>query len=913
MIGHNDATPPALQTMPVSEPISTAAWLRLRDLFEAACALPASEHAEFVNVRASDSAELAQSLTRMLAAHALHAGQTDQAQAQVLGQVDVLQVEAHHHTEMDSGATLGAFSLISEIGRGGMGVVWKAKRNDDVAQTVAIKLLPPHRWDAQSRARFQAERDALASLEHPGIARLIDVGTYASVGQSDSFGLNVTPRRDSRGEAGKIDSLGKNVLPRQDSAPFYVMEYVEGASITDYANQHGLSTHERVRLFTQVLDAVDYAHRQLLIHRDLKPSNILVNATGQVKLIDFGIAKNLSGVAAQTQTQQRFFSPSFAAPEQLRGLANSVAVDVYQLGAVLYELLSGRPIFDFSDASAVEVERSITERVPPAPSRAAQSEKNARPRSSLDADLDAICLHCLRKEPGQRYASVAALHEDIRRTLAHRGIAIRQGQGWYRAAKFLRRNALSVGFALTVLGLVAGFGWTSWRQAQAVERERDVAVVERRNAQETVEFLISTFRSVDTFGGSDAPTTLTDYVRNSIVLLNAESAMDLAQRARLKLALAYAAQNNAELTSEFNELLSSVQQFAESTSNSNVLAEALLLEAASRASPMESWETLQKLLKLTLTDDVIKVRVDLAIIRHKSSNWLLKSDVHTPLLELKNILARNVKLAKSNRYIFGEYVFAMIKLLERTTTPDKSIAELEDLLSQHKTEFLRNTLEDAAVHESLSQLYSDVGKYDIALTRMQHSREINLKVLGAEHPQFAKDLNSIGKIYLFSGALTKSAAAFREAIAHAEKFGEQRLDAIAAISHNLAQVCRLQNDHRCAEAALARAVANGEKVWASNNPNLAIFRMEYGKHWLESEPVRAFQLFALARLALPDAPELKLYAALEQLRLGNVRSAKALALQSCAAGADVENEPEKVLAISELLKSLGPLDCFKHG
>jgi Protein kinase domain len=856
---------------------NTAAWMRLRDLFEAACALPASEQSAFVDAHTNDSPDLALSLARMLAAHAKHAGQTAQAHDQLLEQVDAAKAEAELPDSIDSGLKIGAFSLITEIGRGGMGVVWKAQRLDDVTQTVAIKILPPHRWDSASRARFQNERDALARLEHPGIARLVDAGTFRASAQADD-------------------------------APFYVMEYVEGQSITGYAKAHKLSTHQRVHLFTQVLDAVDYAHRMLLIHRDLKPSNILVNTSGQVKLIDFGIAKNLSdaGEIAHTQTQQRFFSPSFAAPEQLRGQANSVAVDVYQLGAVLYELLSDKPMFDFQDASASEVERSILERVPAAPSRAAQ----ARPRSGIDADLDAICLHCLRKEAHHRYASVAALQEDLRRVIANRAISIRQGQGWYRSAKFLRRNALSVGFAVTVLGLGAGFGWASWRQAQAVVRERDVAIVERRNAQETLAFLVKTFRSLDKFGQTKATNTLSDYVRNAIVLLRAQPSLEPAQRARLTMALAYAAQNNSELKTEFNSLLKATYRYAESTSNKDLALEALLLEAASRSSPYEAWEILQKIQNSKVTDKLLQLRVRLAVIRHKANNWQFEKDDMSPFLELQAIMATNAVDIKKDKYILSEYLLAMVKFL-KGASPEKSIVELEGILSIYNSDLSELKIENAMLHEVLGQQYSNINNAEKALMHAKVAQKINLETYGSEHPQIEKDLSSIGKIYLFSGALPQSAASFREAIAHAERFGEMRLDAIAALSLNLGKVCQLQNDTQCAEAALARAVRDGAKVWKDNNPNVAIFRLEYGKQLLTLDDApRAFKLFALARLGRPDSPELKLYAALEQLRLRNDALAKTLMLEICSLAVDIENEPARAIAVDELRKAFARPDCF---
>ena len=322
---------------------STTDWARQRELFEAVLELPGNARHSFVQAQTAGEPELAQSLVELLAAHARFAGNTEEQRQSLLELASQLTEQA------DLGTQVGPYTLVSEIGRGGMGVVWLARRNDGtLAQTVAIKLLPPHRWDASSRARFNAERQIIASLEHPGIARLLDAGEI-------------------------------------QGQPYFVMEYVEGKSITDYAAAKNLTQRERIALFQQVLDAVDYAHRQLVIHRDLKPSNILVTGTGVVKLIDFGIAKTRSIDANDTGTNQRFFSPSHAAPEQLSGKNISVGVDIYQLGTVLYELLSGVPAFDFTSSSAAQIEAAIRSQPPKAPSKH---------KASISAELDAITLHC---------------------------------------------------------------------------------------------------------------------------------------------------------------------------------------------------------------------------------------------------------------------------------------------------------------------------------------------------------------------------------------------------------------------------------------------------------------------------------------------------------------------------------------
>jgi eukaryotic-like serine/threonine-protein kinase len=463
---------------------STTGWQRQRELFEQALDLPQERWSGFVSANAGDQPELADSLQRLLAAHAKHVGHTAEVKEVLVDQASVIA------SPNQPGQRLGAYQLVEEIGRGGMGVVWKATRQDgQVQQTVAIKLLAPHRWDQQSRARFYAEREALAGLEHPGIARLIDAGEIASA------------------DSAPAGSTGAS------TQPYFAMEYIEGQSITDYAKASKLTTHERVRLFQQVLDAIDYAHRRLLIHRDLKPSNILVTASGQVKIIDFGIAKTLAspGANPSTQTQARFFSPANAAPEQLSGTANTVAVDIYQLGSVLYELIADQSMFDFGNSTPAEIEQAIQNQVPKAPS------KYRRQASGIDAELDAICLHSIRKEANQRYASVAAMQEDLFRALSHRPISIRTGQRGYRLRKFIRRHLGAVAAGVVIVSLLSVFALSTVKQNRTIRVERDRAVAEQKNAEAVTDFLVESFTQLDPVEGWTKDATVSDLLDSARV------------------------------------------------------------------------------------------------------------------------------------------------------------------------------------------------------------------------------------------------------------------------------------------------------------------------------------------------------------------------------------------------------------
>src|SRR5581483_2164231 len=336
---------------------------------------------------------------------------------------------------------------------GGMGTVYRAERVDgSVSQEVAVKFVRRELVDALTLKRFQLERQVMATLNHPYIARLLD--------------------------ASQLD----------DGTPYYVMEFVHGLAITEYCDREALDARARVALVRKVCGAVAEAHRELIVHRDLKPGNILVDETGNPKLLDFGIAKPIgaaSGIAGdETGTAYRYFSPQYAAPEQLGGAPVGVACDVYALGLLLYELLAGQRPFDLAGLSAGQIERLIKEVPPAAPSSALarSSGISARVRH-LCGDLDGIVMRCLRKLPNERYASVEQLEADLGNYLEGRPVQARGGHGWYRAQKFVMRNKLAVSAAaLFAATLIVGAAAFAWQAHIANQRAADLAEVAKFQA-----------------------------------------------------------------------------------------------------------------------------------------------------------------------------------------------------------------------------------------------------------------------------------------------------------------------------------------------------------------------------------------------------------------------------------------------
>ena len=330
------------------------------------------------------------------------------------------------------GSRIGAYKIVREIGHGGMGTVYLGERDDkQYRQQVAIKLINPGLGGETIRRRFRNEMQILADLNHPNIARLFDGGQ--------------TP----------------------DGVPYLVMEYVEGSPINHYCNDRNLSTEQRLKLFCTVCDAVQYAHQHLVIHRDIKPGNILVTSEGLPKLVDFGIAKlldNGKSIPDATATVMPFMTPQYASPEQVYGLSATTATDIYSLGVVLYELLTGRSPYRLKSQVPHELAQAILDQEPQ--------------RQRLKGDLDNIVLMAMRKEPQRRYASAQQFAEDIHRHLDGLPVRARQDTFSYRAGKFIRRRKLAVAAAaLILLTLLVGIITTAW-QARVARAER--ARAERR-------------------------------------------------------------------------------------------------------------------------------------------------------------------------------------------------------------------------------------------------------------------------------------------------------------------------------------------------------------------------------------------------------------------------------------------------
>ncbi len=440
-------------------------WERVKPLLDEAIALEAAERPSFLDRACNGNSELRREIESLLASH-------EQAGTAFLKKPAADLKAAVPPAPKRVGRRIGVYQILEEIGAGGMGEVYRAVRADgQFTKEVAVKLV---RGGFDSRfvlERFRNERQILATLDHPNTARLLDGGTT------------------------------------EDGIPYLVMELIEGVRIDSYCDEHKLSITGRLQLFQQVGAAVQYAHQRLVIHRDLKPSNILVTKEGVPKLLDFGIAKILdpAGAAAET-TLARPMTPEYASPEQIRGEPITTASDVYSLGVVLYQLLTGHSPYSGDTGNSHELARAICDTDPGKPSSVVlrpwtvrtgaditelSAEEISRPREGspaklrrrLAGDLDHIALMALRKEPQRRYASVEQFAEDIRRHLEALPITATKGSWSYRAGKFVTRHkAGAAATAAVLVALAVGIGLTV-REARIARRQADIAGTQRARAE----------------------------------------------------------------------------------------------------------------------------------------------------------------------------------------------------------------------------------------------------------------------------------------------------------------------------------------------------------------------------------------------------------------------------------------------
>ena len=689
--------------------------------------------------------------------------------------------------EVPAPERVGPWRLVREIGRGGMGTVHLAERADGrFDQTAALKLVRPGLADGLAD-RFRAERQILARLDHPAIARLIDGG------QAD------------------------------DGRPFLVMEHVDGEPVTAYCDRRRLAVNERIALFESVCEAVQFAHSRLVVHRDLKPSNVLVAETDagpRVKLLDFGIAKLLDDGddALVTTAGERMMTPEYAAPEQVRGEATTTATDVYALGVLLYELLTGaRPTAGARGRHAVEAAVLNTEparpsdavtvsvptggRVPPDPagSDAAPGDTAGlrattadRLRRRLRGDLDRIVLKALAKEPERRYASAAALADDLKRHVAGLPIEARPASTRYRMATFARRHRVSVALAaLALVAVVGGAGAALW-QARAARAEATRAEAEAKRAQGTSDFLIELLSTANPDQSRGDTLTVPEAIEISLATVDEALADEPMTRAAVFSAIAWVMRDTGD--------------YARSDSLYGRASAALRIAGAAGADT------------LVLASDIAS--------GHGSSLWsqnrFAEAEPH-----YRQALALSRRLGDPEAVAGSMSDLALV--LRETGRDAEALALVEQALAQYRAIGGPDDPSALIVAGNFAGALIDARQLDRARTVADETLAGQRRVLGAApHPDVSNALSVVGSVALGQGRYADAEAAFRET--HAMRralYGDDHENTAGALG-NLAHVVLAQGRPAEALPMAQRSLAVYERTFPDNPGWTVIFRTLVG-------------------------------------------------------------------------------------
>jgi serine/threonine-protein kinase len=728
-------------------------WSRIQEMFDAASALDPSERARYLSTACPEDVALRGQVESLL----LHASDTGELR-------DVVQ-DALHDTTTELGAsmiahTVGAYRLEREIGEGGMGVVYLGVRADDAfRKEVAVKLLRTGLQAGAAVARFRAERQILAGLEHPNIARLLDGGTT-------SHGL-----------------------------PYLVMEYVDGLPITAYCDQRRATIVERLRLFRSICDAVQYAHRNLVVHRDLKPSNILVTGDGVPKLLDFGIAKLLPAgdpatAATQTQTAARLMTPEYASPEQVLGGTITTATDVYALGIVLYELLTGCRPYQLDSHLRAELEWRICEEEPQKPSVAARAaagtERGISPaqlRKQLSGDMDTIVLTALRKDPGRRYSSAEQLSLDVQRYLEGQPIQARPATLGYRARKFVRRHRLSVVAGALFLLLLAGFGAFMAVSAARLARERNKALVAERNARQVSTFLTDLFEVSDPRRSRGGTVTARQMLDRGAERIRRELTDQPQVQTSLMHTIAYA-YHGLGLHYEAATLLKESLEIRRRSFGEEHLETAASMDGAAAE--------LRELGDLGAAAPLLRRALEIQSRALGPEDPLVGQTLGNLGLVVKEL---------------GDYADA--EALTR-----RALAVRTKALGERNTETLISV-------SNLAQLLQERARFTEAEQLYRRALAVRRDVLGNDHPQTINSMNVLAFFLTARGRYPEGLALYREALeARLKIFGEDSAD-VASTRRGLGALFQEQGDLTQAEALYRSSLALVRKLLAPDHPDVA--------------------------------------------------------------------------------------------
>jgi len=786
-------------------------WRQIDDLFAQALDRPPDERAAFLDEACAATSPLRANVEALLAA-------SDASSDAFLHEIDLDQAAALIESVDEpalTGQQIGPYRILRELGRGGMGAVYLAERADgQFDQQVALKLIKRGMDSEAILRRFLHERQILARLQHVNIARLLDGGVSA------------------------------------DGQPYFAMEYVEGVSMTAYCDGRRLEVEARLRLFEKVCRAVQYAHANLVVHRDLKPSNMLVTEAGELKLLDFGIAKVLgddaqADGATLTEAGFRVMTPEYAAPEQVRGEAVTTATDVYALGVVLYELLTGHRPYQFERRTPEAVARVIGEAQPERPSTAvsrsaevrrgdgtmetitpeevsrARGTKPERLSRRLSGDLDVVVLKALRKEPERRYASAEAFVEDIQRHLAGMPVGARRDTVGYRASKFVQRHKVGVAAsaALAVLAMLAvGF-------AVAMALQQAKTARETTKTEEVKDFLVSLFEVSDPDeskgetitarelldeGAARVETELADQPEVQAEMMTVvgeiyqklglyDPARPLLERA-LTLRQSLYGPDHLEVAASLVQLGRLYHQRGDYEAADSFYREALDIRQARRS------ETHL---------DVAEVLDDLALVRWRQGDYPAADSLGRSALALRR------KLLPADHPAVAESL-TNLGVIARAQS-DFAAAE-----AYHREALTIRRAQYGTVHhlvaESLKNLalvFHSQDRYDEAEAHYREALAVQKRLYGEGHPEIGTTLNSLGSLLRMKGAYDEAEAPLREALAVRRQFlGPAHVD-IATTLVNLADLLDSKGNPEAALLLYEEALTMNRQLLGPDHPDVA--------------------------------------------------------------------------------------------
>jgi eukaryotic-like serine/threonine-protein kinase len=731
---------------------STGRWERIQQLFHAAADLPEPEQRALLDRECGADRQLMAEVQGLLAGDRHKGTLLDRPVAEMASGV--------LSRAPPFGERLGPYRIVGLLGEGGMGVVYLAER-PDLQSRAAIKVLRDAWVSPARRERFAAEQRTLAQLVHPGIAQLHDAGT----------------------------------LP--DGTPWLVMEYVEGIPLTQYCQERKADVGQRLALFRSVCDAVQHAHRHAVIHRDLKPSNILVTPDGAVKLLDFGIAKHLEALelpAEQTRTGMRLLTPAYAAPEQFQGARLGVHTDVYSLGVVLYELLTGRLPFDLAQRTPEEAARLVLEREPVKPSLVARAAVELHggsagvPSASRTswADLDVLCLTAMHRDPQRRYRTVEALMRDVDHYLRGEPLEARPDSLRYRAGKFLGRHRRAVSVAAAVVAVILTL---SVVYALRLAHARNAALAEAARTHRIEQFMLQLFEGGTEEAGPAGELRVVDLVDRGIREAGALEAEPAIQ-------------------AELYQTLGSIAQKLGKLDQAENLLQLSLARRRAVFGP-DHPEVGRSLVALGLLADG-RARYD---------------DAERQVREGLGLLRRH--LAPDDPAI-ARATTALGIVLENRGDNAQCIRVLDEAVRLE----MRRSAASADLSTSLSELanchfYS--GHYDLADELNRRVLALDKKLHGDRHPHVADDLLNLAAVQFERGRFVDSERFQREALdIFRSWYGTDHPETASALTH-LGRSLASQKRNDEAAAVLQEALATQERIYGKVHPRVASALNELGR------------------------------------------------------------------------------------